>query len=158
MVLAESIREKKNQKNKTGLIWRTWIGVFEPVSQWRKKRKSVYWVPQKAFPIIILWNMSKSVAMSHDLFNQSFIIHFTKLNHCEEIRIQAQVTELSVTIQKMSLSIPFTLCHLLIEMNHSLPESKSWFYVLFVILAAWVWSYILETVVLSGTSLGIIAA
>lgn len=135
-----------------------WIDVFDPVSQWRKKKKSVYWVLQKALPIIMLRNMNKSVAMLHDLFNQSFIIHFTKLNHCEKIRTQAQVTELSVTIQKMSLSIPFILCHLLIKMNHSLSETKSWFHIPFVMLAAGVWSCILERVIFSGMSLGIIAA
>lgn len=80
--------------------------------------------------------------MLYNVFNQSFTIFFIKFNHCEEIRMQAKVTGPSVTLQKMPLSIPFTLCHLLIEMSHYLPERRYGSHVPFVNLAAVIWSYI----------------
>lgn len=90
----------------------------------------------------MLWSKNKPGAMLHDLFNQSFAILFTKLNHCEEIRMQAQVIRPLVTLQKMSLSVPFTLCYLLIRMNHSLLKKRSQSHVPFVNLAAVIWSCI----------------
>ena len=78
--------------------------------------------------------------MLHDLFNQTFAILLTKLNYCEEIKMQAQVICPLVTLQKMSLSVPFTLCHLLIRMNHSLLKKRSQSHVPFVNLAAVIWS------------------
>lgn len=60
-------------------------------------------------------------------------LFLTKFNYCKEIRMQVQVIDPSMTLQKKSSSVPFPLYHSLL---------KTFVHVPFVNLAAVVWSCI----------------